>query len=83
MVSVNGVSVSGLSQQQVVTLLRNTPTHSTVTIVVERPQTAAVQTVSAVHNRTQVCFALFIVIQYSVLIFPTLFIISFLFFVAS
>ncbi|XP_077285393.1 par-3 family cell polarity regulator isoform X2 [Arctopsyche grandis] len=53
MVSVNGVSVSGLSQQQVVTLLRNTPTHSTVTIVVERPQTAAVQTVSAVHNRTQ------------------------------
>lgn len=54
MVSVNGVAVSGLSQQQVVSLLRSTPTNSTVTIVVERPQTAIVQTVSAVHNKTQV-----------------------------
>lgn len=53
LVSVNGVSVGGLSQQQVVTLLRNTPTHSTVTIVVERPQSVMVQTV-ALHNRTQV-----------------------------
>jgi hypothetical protein len=52
-VFVDGVFVGGLSQQQVVTLLRNTPTHSTVTIVVERPQTAAVQTV-ALHNRIQV-----------------------------
>ncbi|XP_050680747.1 partitioning defective 3 homolog isoform X1 [Leptidea sinapis] len=43
MVSVNGVSVTGLSQQQVVTLLRNTPTDSTVDIVVER----------ALPNRTQ------------------------------
>lgn len=37
LVSVNSVSVSGLSQQQVVALLRNTPTNSTVTIAVERP----------------------------------------------
>ncbi|CAH2073732.1 unnamed protein product, partial [Iphiclides podalirius] len=36
LVSVNNVSVSGLTQQQVVTLLRNTPTDSTVDIVVER-----------------------------------------------
>ncbi|XP_053625045.1 partitioning defective 3 homolog B isoform X2 [Plodia interpunctella] len=36
LVSVNNVSVSGLTQQQVVTLLRNTPTDSTVNIVVER-----------------------------------------------
>lgn len=36
LVSVNGVSVAGLTQQQVVTLLRNTPTDSTVDIVVER-----------------------------------------------
>ncbi|XP_013195877.2 partitioning defective 3 homolog isoform X2 [Amyelois transitella] len=36
LVSVNNVSVSGLSQQQVVALLRNTPTDSTVDIVVER-----------------------------------------------
>ncbi|XP_049866899.1 partitioning defective 3 homolog B-like, partial [Pectinophora gossypiella] len=37
LVSVNGVSVAGLTQQQVVALLRNTPTDSTVDIVVERP----------------------------------------------
>ncbi|KAL4705760.1 hypothetical protein ACJJTC_006541 [Scirpophaga incertulas] len=37
LVSVNNVSVSGLTQQQVVSLLRNTPTDSTVEIVVERP----------------------------------------------
>ncbi|KAJ0180598.1 hypothetical protein K1T71_004002 [Dendrolimus kikuchii] len=43
LVSVNNVSVSGLTQQQVVTLLRNTPTDSTVDIVVER----------TVPNRTQ------------------------------
>ncbi|CAK1581808.1 unnamed protein product [Parnassius mnemosyne] len=43
LVSVNNVSVSGLTQQQVVTLLRNTPTDSTVDIVVER----------SVPNRTQ------------------------------
>lgn len=43
LVSVNNVSVSGLTQQQVVSLLRNTPTDSTVEIVVER----------AGHNRTQ------------------------------
>ncbi|XP_047021478.1 partitioning defective 3 homolog isoform X4 [Helicoverpa zea] len=43
LVSVNNVSVSGLTQQQVVTLLRNTPTDSTVEIVVER----------TVPNRTQ------------------------------
>lgn len=47
LVSVNSVSVSGLTQQQVVTLLRNTPTDSTVEIVVERPA----------PNRTQVCFS--------------------------
>lgn len=44
LVSVNNVSVSGLTQQQVVTLLRNTPTDSTVEIVIER----------TVPNRTQV-----------------------------
>ncbi|KAH9643357.1 hypothetical protein HF086_008844 [Spodoptera exigua] len=43
LVSVNKVSVSGLTQQQVVTLLRNTPTDSTVEIVIER----------TVPNRTQ------------------------------
>ncbi|XP_073943875.1 par-3 family cell polarity regulator isoform X1 [Choristoneura fumiferana] len=43
LVSVNNVSVSGLTQQQVVSLLRNTPTDSTVDIVVER----------SVPNRTQ------------------------------
>ncbi|XP_068629695.1 partitioning defective 3 homolog isoform X2 [Battus philenor] len=43
LVSVNNVSVSGLTQQQVVTLLRNTPTDSTVDIIVERN----------VPNRTQ------------------------------
>ncbi|XP_026333674.1 partitioning defective 3 homolog isoform X1 [Hyposmocoma kahamanoa] len=43
LVSVNNISVSGLTQQQVVTLLRNTPTDSTVDIVVER----------TVPNRTQ------------------------------
>ncbi|XP_045491007.1 partitioning defective 3 homolog isoform X3 [Colias croceus] len=43
LVSVNGVSVSGLTQQQVVALLRNTPTDSTVDILVER----------ALPNRTQ------------------------------
>lgn len=48
LVSVNNVSVSGLTQQQVVTLLRNTPTDSTVDIVVER----------TVSNRTQVCIIL-------------------------
>ncbi|XP_063378212.1 partitioning defective 3 homolog isoform X2 [Cydia fagiglandana] len=37
LVSVNSVSVSGLTQQQVVSLLRNTPTDSTVDIVVQRP----------------------------------------------
>ncbi|XP_047988241.1 partitioning defective 3 homolog isoform X2 [Leguminivora glycinivorella] len=37
LVSVNNVSVSGLTQQQVVSLLRNTPTDSTVDIVVQRP----------------------------------------------
>ncbi|XP_022112656.2 partitioning defective 3 homolog isoform X3 [Pieris rapae] len=37
LVSVNGVSVAGLTQQQVVTLLRNTPTDSTVDIRIERP----------------------------------------------
>ncbi|KAJ2952679.1 hypothetical protein O0L34_g7018 [Tuta absoluta] len=36
LVSVNGVTVSGLTQQQVVALLRNTRTDSTVDIVVER-----------------------------------------------
>lgn len=44
LVSVNNVPVSGLTQQQVVTLLRNTPTDSTVEIVIERN----------VPNRTQV-----------------------------
>lgn len=43
LVSVNNVSVSGLTQQQVVALLRNTPTDSTVDIVIER----------TVPNRTQ------------------------------
>ncbi|GBP91056.1 Partitioning defective 3 homolog [Eumeta japonica] len=43
LVSVNGVSVLGLTQQQVVTLLRNTPTDSAVEIVIER----------TVPNRTQ------------------------------
>ncbi|XP_022819381.1 partitioning defective 3 homolog isoform X2 [Spodoptera litura] len=43
LVSVNNVSVAGLTQQQVVTLLRNTPTDSTVEILVER----------TVPNRTQ------------------------------
>ncbi|XP_026745013.1 partitioning defective 3 homolog isoform X2 [Trichoplusia ni] len=43
LVSVNNVPVSGLTQQQVVTLLRNTPTDSTVEIVIERN----------VPNRTQ------------------------------
>ncbi|CAF4937677.1 unnamed protein product [Pieris macdunnoughi] len=37
LVSVNGVSVAGLTQQQVVALLRNTPTDSTVDIRIERP----------------------------------------------
>ncbi|CAK1545301.1 unnamed protein product [Leptosia nina] len=36
LLSVNSVSVSGLTQQQVVALLRNTPTDSTVNILVER-----------------------------------------------
>ncbi|XP_028175183.1 orexin receptor type 2-like [Ostrinia furnacalis] len=36
LVSVNKVSVAGLTQQQVVSLLRTTPTDSTVEIVVER-----------------------------------------------
>lgn len=36
LVSVNKISVSGLTQQQVVSLLRTTPTDSTVEIVVER-----------------------------------------------
>ncbi|XP_014370506.2 partitioning defective 3 homolog isoform X1 [Papilio machaon] len=36
LVSVNGVSVSGLTQQQVVALLRNTPPDSQVDIVIER-----------------------------------------------
>ncbi|XP_013180607.1 PREDICTED: partitioning defective 3 homolog isoform X1 [Papilio xuthus] len=36
LVTVNGVSVSGLTQQQVVALLRNTPPDSQVDIVIER-----------------------------------------------
>lgn len=36
LVSVAGVSVAGLTQQQVVALLRNTPQHARVDILVER-----------------------------------------------
>ncbi|RVE48985.1 hypothetical protein evm_006343 [Chilo suppressalis] len=39
LVSVNSVNVSGLTQQQVVSLLRATPTDSSVELVVQRPAT--------------------------------------------
>ncbi|XP_038215917.1 partitioning defective 3 homolog isoform X2 [Zerene cesonia] len=53
LVSVNGVSVSGLTQQQVVALLRNTPTDSTVDILVERPLPNRTQRVEPQQSPTK------------------------------
>ncbi|XP_075969691.1 uncharacterized protein LOC142972448 isoform X4 [Anticarsia gemmatalis] len=53
LVSVNGVSVAGRTQQQVVALLRNTPTDSTVEIVVERPGPGRTQRVEPQQSPTK------------------------------
>ncbi|KAJ8725711.1 hypothetical protein PYW08_003894 [Mythimna loreyi] len=53
LVSVNNVSVSGLTQQQVVALLRNTPTDSTVEIVIERTMPNRTQRVEPQQSPTK------------------------------